>query len=213
MCVDMAFTRAVCSFGGVVQTCSAPPRAGSLTWIMKSLITRWKALSLKPKPCSPVHRARKFSAVLCAEQQPEVVWVVWVVQVHACTVLCYQLALDDRQLLCCLHDGCLYCASAAAPNTLGHVIGVQANHDTASRSTTQGDVKVHLKHCKRMITGKGAGCCQNASWAQELLARASPYLLLDGRLVVGGLHASGQLRVAWQEWRSAWIQAYQPNFW
>ena len=31
---------------------------------MKLVITRWKLEPLKPKPFSPVHRARKFSAVL-----------------------------------------------------------------------------------------------------------------------------------------------------
>jgi hypothetical protein len=40
-------------------------------WIMKDLMTRWKAEPLKwrglpdwPRPFSPVQRARKFSAVL-----------------------------------------------------------------------------------------------------------------------------------------------------
>ena len=35
-----------------------------LTWHMKLGMTLWKAEPLKPKPFSPVHRARKFSAVL-----------------------------------------------------------------------------------------------------------------------------------------------------
>eukprot|EP00929_Paragymnodinium_shiwhaense_P103025 TRINITY_DN662_c1_g1_i1.p2 TRINITY_DN662_c1_g1~~TRINITY_DN662_c1_g1_i1.p2 ORF type:complete len:102 (-),score=17.35 TRINITY_DN662_c1_g1_i1:25-330(-) len=46
------------------------PRVKSPPWHMKLLITRWKALPLKcrglperPMPFSPVHKARKFSAV------------------------------------------------------------------------------------------------------------------------------------------------------
>ena len=34
-----------------------------LTWHMKPGMTRWKADPLKPKPFSPVHSARKLSAV------------------------------------------------------------------------------------------------------------------------------------------------------